>query len=98
MHHAIQVYGGSGGLSPRIKVSTEWKWRVSVTPWPLHPQGKRPGNLSLHSWVVPRAGRTTAGNQTPVFKPVFQLLYCINYIKQHSVTENNTWKIMVGKS
>jgi hypothetical protein len=41
-HHAMKVYWGSGGISPRIlDLGTWWRWAVSFTSGPLYPEGKR---------------------------------------------------------
>lgn len=35
-HHSINMYGGSGGISPRIEVGTRWRWVVSFTLRPVY--------------------------------------------------------------
>jgi hypothetical protein len=42
-HHDKKTYWKSGGIAPLILIlGTRWRWVVSFTPRPLHPQEKRP--------------------------------------------------------
>jgi hypothetical protein len=38
----MKAYWGSGSTAPHIDLATRWRQVISVTSWPLYPQGKSP--------------------------------------------------------
>jgi hypothetical protein len=56
--HSTMTYWGSGDIAPYIlNLGARYRWMVSITPWPLYPQGKNP-------WYA--LDRRLGGPQKPV--------------------------------
>jgi hypothetical protein len=55
VHHVMEIYGGSGGIAPRIlDLGTGWRLGVSFTPRPLYPPGERAsGTHWIGGWMGP---------------------------------------------
>jgi hypothetical protein len=52
-HHAMKIYGQSGGIAPRIlNLGTAWRWMLSFMP---RQEEEPPGTHWIWDWVGPRA-------------------------------------------